>query len=797
MATYNFPYPHGRFVFTNTATFTSTVGNSPFQANADGSAIKDPFAHATIANYGVINASLAGAGIELVNGGTVTNSGTITTANGYGVEIFGGSGTVVNSGAIIAGGPFSDGIYLGSGGTVTNSGTIISGQNGILIANAAGTVVNSGTITATNGSYNGIGVYFGSNTAPSTLTNSGTINSANGANGTAVQFSGSDNRLIVDPGAVFTGKVDGGTGSNTLELAQGSTKGVLSGFGAEYENFDTITVDPNASWKISGPVSGATGGIDIGNNSALEFAGPVASGEAVTFASDPNNTDKGLLTLDQPSSFQGAIQNFQPGDTLDLAGVPALDQPSYKIGSGVLQLTNNGAPVDTLSLSIDPSLKPSPSSNPGGDPVFSAQSDGHGGTFITLTEKHDLFSGIYPNGIVLDNPATQNPATITSIGQISNNGIAVNGETGTAWTISNSGIVTGNGPGGIGVSLASGGTITNGQSGSNSALISGSYNGIVISGAPGSVANYGTIQGSAGIGVYLSAGGTVTNQGIINASYDGLYVGGGLFPHHGGIPGKVVNGAADNHAALIKGSSNGIVFAGPDSTVENFGSIDGHRHGGYAVYFLGDRDRIVDHPRASFVGAISAAVRTGNVLELAKGSQVGAIRNLYGQFAGFTASVKVDAGARWRLANSGYKGFSFTNDGVINVTGSPFVFGAVHADPRQHGRINVVGDSTVKFVGTVGPRETVAFNGNAGTVQLDDPQGFHGTIAGFGAGHAIDLSNQQVANVSFNGGQLTVFGQDGSTLETLAVSGNFSSNNFQLLPDNHGGTLLTFSNGST
>ena len=107
---------------------------------------------------------------------------------------------------------------------ITNqSGGSISGYEGVRVKYAAMTVVNAGTIS---------GATF------------------------AVQLAGGyTNRLVVDPGAVFNGLVDGGNGSgsaylSTLELA-GTTPGTLSGIGTNIFYFYQTTVDSGASWSLT------------------------------------------------------------------------------------------------------------------------------------------------------------------------------------------------------------------------------------------------------------------------------------------------------------------------------------------------------------------------------------------------------------------------------------------------------------------------------------------------------------------------------------------------------------------
>ena len=96
--------------------------------------------------------------------------------------------------------------------------------------------------------------------------------------------------------------------------------------------------------------------------------------------------------------------------------------------------------------------------------------------------------------------------------------------------------------------------------------------------------------------------------------------------------------------------------------------------------------------------------------------------------------------------------------------------------------------------------------GATGTLRLDQSGAFSGTIAGFGAGDALDLAdiaagaNETLgfaANASASGGTLTV--SDGTHSASLALLGQYAAAGFTTAADANGGTIITYApaQGST
>jgi hypothetical protein len=221
----------------------------------------------SVVNAGAIAgnaASATGIGVQLISGAAFSNQPGGTVTGFAAVYAKTGAATVANSGSIGGNTASGSGVRLASGGAVTNlSGGVVSGFDGILTAGGA-TVVNAGSISGT----------------------------------TAVSFgAGATNLLVTEPGAVFTGLVDGGNtiGASlvsTLELASGASAGTLGGLGSQFVHFAQITIDANANWAVSG-ANTLVAGAKLTNSGTLTDTGTLVN--SGTLAGNRLNLSGGVL----------------------------------------------------------------------------------------------------------------------------------------------------------------------------------------------------------------------------------------------------------------------------------------------------------------------------------------------------------------------------------------------------------------------------------------------------------------------------------------------------------------------
>jgi hypothetical protein len=155
-----------------------------------------------------------------------------------------------------------------------------------------------------------------------TVTNAGTIT---GAGGKAVTLgSGSNELLVVDPGAAFNGLVDGGntigaTSTSTLELAAGA--GTFGGAGASFTNFGSIEFDSGAAWKLIGAPAALAGGQTISGfakDATIEITGVTDSIDSYS-AGTLTLTGSMPLTLLLPGTFStGDFLSANGGGNTDI-----------------------------------------------------------------------------------------------------------------------------------------------------------------------------------------------------------------------------------------------------------------------------------------------------------------------------------------------------------------------------------------------------------------------------------------------------------------------------------------------
>jgi len=191
-------------------------------------------------------------GINAIDSWAIDNAGTVDGAYAGVVLNAGGSLTNEATGTILADGGTYAAVYVFSTSAfVQNAGLIQdSTGKGVQLSAQTNTLVNSGTIAG--------GIYGVATTGvDSTVENSGTI--TGGVE--SIEFgAGTTNRLIVDAGAVFNGVVKAiASANNTLELSAAGGAGTITGFGAQYQGFQTVTIDSGASWTVAGTIAGFNG----------------------------------------------------------------------------------------------------------------------------------------------------------------------------------------------------------------------------------------------------------------------------------------------------------------------------------------------------------------------------------------------------------------------------------------------------------------------------------------------------------------------------------------------------------
>ena len=283
-----------------------------------------------LTNGGLLEGAINNAGLLNLDGtisflrvqGNVTNTGTIRE-----------TGTIYFTGGLV-----NDGVIEGSDAVSSNSvaltmskTTTVAGTFAQSSQSGTATLTNTGLIDAATGL-----VVDPTDTDNITLTNSSIIE---GTSGTAVQFGPGNDRLILDPGSAIVGKVDGGAGNNTLELAVGSGSGAVSGIGTNFVNFSNVMVDAGAEWQVGVAIGGLAGETITGDglsSLALEGAGAGDLSQASGFANiylDSSSAENVTLTDANFVGTSGVISVHGGNvDTVVFSGLRSNYQITYADG---------------------------------------------------------------------------------------------------------------------------------------------------------------------------------------------------------------------------------------------------------------------------------------------------------------------------------------------------------------------------------------------------------------------------------------------------------------------------------
>jgi fibronectin-binding autotransporter adhesin len=706
-----------------------------------GNAVYGPGSSAwTVVNQGGVSvAGTTGIGIDLMLGGYVGNSGVISAPTG--VAITGAVGTVTNSGTIQATGTSSYGVSLSSGGNVTNANTAnpfvqleaIQGSRGVYIGGAGGnTLVNAGTITGTGG--------------------------------TAVSLAGSGNRVIIGPGAVFTGSVNGGTGNDTLELAPRSFfgNGTLSGLGTKYVGFSNVTVDAGARWVLAGANTVAAG-VTLSNAFSLTNSGTLTVGGIVTDAGKFQNTGSiaGTLTV----TTGGYLLNVAPGTITGVTNGVTL--------TGASKVRNTG--------------------------LITA---GASGTAIALGQGESVLNAGYPFGVIeagqygvyaaFGAPGTVfNTGLIAATANTASSGGAIKMLSG--GTVQNFGTVNGYGATAIYLKNSSGTVLNQGT------ILSSSSNGPgVFLQAGGTIVDSGTI--TSGNGTAISFGGTGSNRLVLYSSYvfGGKVVGGGS---SGATNTLELTGGYAHATAVIAGTITGIgtefigfgavvvdAYArwtlagsntlGSGASLTNQGTLvlSGALSGAGGVVEAGPGPLIVTGSE-SYTGGTT--IEAGGIVQLGTGGAGGSIT---GNIIDGGVLI-VDESGTVTLSNniSGSGGLLQEGPGTTRLAGSNSYSGVTRLAAGTLELVNPGAAGTSMIVFSASPGALLRIDGT--TMPLNP-------IAGFARFDTIDLAGIAATRYTYTGGVLHLLAGLKQVAQ-LTLSTVFAKPTFALKSDSHGGTDIT------
>uniref|UniRef100_UPI00313B3424 autotransporter-associated beta strand repeat-containing protein n=1 Tax=Sphingomonas sp. OTU376 TaxID=3043863 RepID=UPI00313B3424 len=562
----------------------------------------------TVANSGTVS---AGSGVWLQGLGltfTVNNSGTINGTE-YGINVDSGTGAVVNTNQVSA--SQLAGVRLAQGGSLTNSGTITGGSDATL---GYGVAVEGGDATITNQSG---GTINGGTAGAIWLAGTGTValNLDNGSTVTGtIRATGSGTRNVDISGAVH-GDYDASSGAgidNVIFRSGGSISNVHLGDGDDSFTYfggaiggladggagnDKLFADFGAGTSYNVSLATFTGFESIGLVSGdLTLTGPSNDPDQAIYAGI-GGAPAGTITFDGTSDLTGDI--YVDGGSIRAATAGAFGTGTIHMIDPTATFGATGTYANNISLEVVTPSSANPSTlnadsnviatltgaittsgaagvDPNQDLVFGGQ-----GT-IVLTNTANSWTG----ATTINSGATLQGASDTISGSaVLNNGTLAYQQ---AYSGTVSQNITGNGY--VNVSgLAAGNVLT--FAGTNS------FNGTIQIADASNVAISGATDTGGSLSVYLGTGASrldVTATGSLNSSY------------------QAVSGSGANQSVFNLGSitsaGDAILMTGANALVDNSGTITGAR--GFST--SGTDAQLINGAGGTITGNVYQAVYLAN-----------------------------------------------------------------------------------------------------------------------------------------------------------------------------------------
>ncbi len=770
-------YLNGGTVF-NAGTITGGIGGAGYHSGSGGAAVQFGSAAGTlvIEQGAVFDGAIAGVrlGDVLVQDGFVATSATYVS--GKGLELIGANSTLT----LDVTGNFSRDMFA-----VSNDGTNTTVQVDMLQISIISTAF---TTSVTLGS----GVYSGA----ITVTGSGSVApTAYGA--TAVYVNGAGYSLL-NQGRITGGgayyyysggvgvSVSGGTVTNDGTIAGGGGDNYFGGSGGAGLSLSGGTV------TNAGIIAGGSGGYgsyryDAGNGGA----GLVMSGGTVTNSGT-------ILGSSAGAGFTGG----GGGAGVSLSGGTVTNDGTIAGGSGGYGRDGGsggaGVSVSGGTVTNDGSI----AGGSGGNNSLAYAGHGSGGAGVSVS------GGTVSNdGTITGGAGAYGYRTYAGNGGA---GVSVSGG-----TVTNDGTIAGGsggngfygGNGGAGVSV-SGGTLTNDGTIAGGAGGSGTYGGngsgaagVYLNGGTvinaGTIAGYGSADavqfGSVAATLVIDPGAVFVGNVAANSSvHDVLELSGTAFGTLGGLGTQFTGFTTIKEDLGSNWMLAGANTLGANTLVKMYGRL------GVPGQLTDAGTILVGHGgllRAGGYGAILTAgisLYSGSLAEGATGTLV--VGNTLAGAAAGALTVEAGYAISGHGTIGGVPGTAVVDDGTITAAASGDETGTLNIVTPITGTGTLALDSGQKLIahGAVSVANILFNAGTSETLYFLAPKDVTSDISGFAVGDTIDLYDQKVRSLSYANGTLTLVGAHNTVLETLSLTGDYTTADFTMATDHHGGTDIGF-----